>query len=218
MCCTGRGGTLGPATGWAHSEGTPEPVARSFSLGWGAEPGYPLHPNKDYPYPPARLCHSPAAEPTNYLLIKSCCSWGSTEPAPPHLGAWGELVQLCPAGEFFAPGVSRRFRREESPWHRGWLWAAARLQEPPGCGQGRANLGRDNPCGTLGRSPGHWGSSLGGQRTSPALLAGAEHNCPGELTAAVASAGPPLTGPGTTRSGGKCFCPVGLEWVLRVWG
>lgn len=60
---------------------------------------------------------SPAAEPTNYLLMKSCCSWaGPATPgapaaplppaAPPRLGALEELVRLWQVGESFVSSLS----------------------------------------------------------------------------------------------------------------
>lgn len=127
----------------------------------------------------------------------------------------GELPQLCQLGQSFAPmcpGPSSR--GEESPWPRGWLWAAARPQEPPGCGQGRANLGRDNPWATWGCSPGSSlgeESTLGGQRTSLALLAGAEHNSPGGLAAVMASAGPLSLAQGPLPLGGNISAPLGFS-------
>nr|XP_021154638.1 G protein-coupled receptor kinase 5-like isoform X2 [Columba livia] len=47
-------------------------VVRSLPLGWGAGLGDPLHPNRGCWLPPAGLGSSPAAEPTNYPLTKSC--------------------------------------------------------------------------------------------------------------------------------------------------
>lgn len=134
LCCAGTGSTLGSL--WS--------LWQDPALVW-EQNLVPLYPTKTTPTP-ARLCHAPpAAKPTNYLLMKSWCTWGTTEPgsSPSSPQARGE--QLCQPGESFGPGVSRPFRGWESPWPRGWLWAHARPQEPPGCGQGRANLGLGSP-------------------------------------------------------------------------
>lgn len=53
-------------------------------------------------------------------------------------------------------------------------------------------------------------SMLGGERTSPALLAGAEHSCPGELTAVMASAGSLSLAQGQLALGGNISAPLGL--------
>lgn len=72
--------------------------------------------------------------------------------------------------------------------------------------------------GNLGLLPGQWQFRAGEQRTSPALPAGAEHTCPAELGAAVATAGPLSLAQGPFALRRKHFCPTGLEWALWVWG